>query len=296
MYTYAILFNRPRRLPCVKPFAEDTLALVAMATPAAILDEFVPITGGHLKARGPRAGSDQHSIGLAKRVFRPVDNVAVPFVELIRADPKFRQFVKGEFRVLDRMVVLRNRAIKAVSEAATADPDDPLGDIAPKRAKKDLVEGMPAIISISMKFADGREKVVRVLSTQSNNTKLTVELTGANLDLLNSEEVPELEDMEDEPFVPANLSTESTIRWAVARRSIYCRYFNSADAKWRHKYTKTKGYGGDEERFQQAVARAVRVLETFYAEHHEQPIDTDDTVLEAVHLPAVDSGSEIALV
>ena len=80
--------------------------------------------------------------------------------------------------------------------------------------------------------------------------------------------------------MPENLSIDSTIKWAIARRSIYCRYYNSAAAKRRRRYTNTKGYGVDEERFQQAAARAIRVLETFYVEHHEQPIDTDDTVLE----------------
>ena len=291
MYTYAIILTRPHKLSCCKSLAEDTLALVAMATHAAILDEFVPITGGRLKARGPRAGRDQHSIWLAKRVFRSIDNVAVPFVELIRTDPKFRQFVKGEFRDLDGMLVPRNRAIKAESEAVTADPDDPMGDVVPKRAKKEPGAGLPAIISISMRFKDGRDKSARVLPTRSNNTKLSMELTGPRLDLLNLEELPDFEDMEDEPFVPENLSIESTIKWAIARRSIYCRYYNSADAKWRLRYTNMKGYGGDEERFQQAAARAIRVLETFYVEHHEQPIDTDDTVLEGVS--AVDSASEI---
>jgi hypothetical protein len=281
-------------LSCVKTFADDTLALVAMATPAAVLDEFVPITGGHLKARGPRAGSDQHSIWLAKRVYRSIDNVDVPFVELVRADPKFRQFVKAEFRVLDRMIVLRNRAVTAQSETAAADPDDPLEDVVPKRAKKQFAAGMPAVISIRMTFADGRETLVRVLSAQTNNTRLSIELTGQNLDILNSEELADFEDMEDTPFVPENLSTESTmvIRWAAARRSIFCRYYNSADAKWRHKYTAIRGYGGDEERFHQAVARAARVLETWYIEHHEQPIDTDDTLLDAVHLLAVDNAAE----
>jgi hypothetical protein len=265
---------------CVKPLAE----VVAMATPAAILDEFVPITGGHLKARGPRAGSDQHSIWLAKRIYRSIDNVDVPFVELVRADPKFRQFVKADFRVLDRMMALRNRAIKDESETPTANQDDPLEDVAPKRAKKEFAAGMPAIISIKMTFDDGRENLVRVLSAQSNKTRLSMELTGRNLDLLNSEELADFDD-EDDPFVPENLSTESSmvIRWAAARRSIYCRYYNSADAKWRHKYTAIKGYGGDEERFQQAVARAIRVLEAFYAEHHEQPIDTDDALLVEHH-------------
>ena len=111
-----------------------------------------------------------------------------------------------------------------------------------------------------------------------------MELTGRNLDLLNSEELADFDD-EDDPFVPENLSTESSmvIRWAAARRSIYCRYYNSADAKWRHRYTLIKGYGGDEERFQQAVARAIRVLEAFYAEHHKQPIDTDDALLAEHH-------------
>jgi hypothetical protein len=284
-------------LSCVKTFADDTLALVAMATPAAVLDEFVPITGGHLKARGPRAASDQHSIWLAKRIYRSIDNVDVPFVELVRADPKFRQFVKAEFRVLDRMIVLRNRAVKAESETATANPDDPLEDVAPKRAKKEFAAGMPAIISIRMTLADGRENLVRVLSAQTNSTRLSMELTGQNLDLLNSEELADFENKEDTPFVPENLSTESTmvIRWAAARRSIYCRYYNSADAKWRQKYTAIKGYGGDEERFHQAVARAVRVLETFYGEHHEQPIDTDDALPDDVHLLAVDSAAESGL-
>ncbi len=139
--------------------------------------------------------------------------------------------------------------------------------------------------------------MARVRSSQTNKTRLTMELTGPNLDLLNSEELPDSEDMEDDLFVPENLSTESTmvIRWAAARRSIYRRYYNSADAKWRHKYTAIKGYGGDEERFQQAVARAVRVLETFYGERHQQLIDTDDTLLEAVHLPAVDNAAESGL-
>ena len=61
------------------------------------------------------------------------------------------------------------------------------------------------------------------------------------------------------------------------------RYYSSADAKWRRKHARIKGYGGDEERFQQAVARAIRVLEAFYAEHHEQPIDTDDALLVEHH-------------
>ena len=202
-------------------------------------------------------------------VAKVVDRDGVQFVAPCRSDHKCVKLLSNEFGMVSELKRLRNEKITKImqdleregDDMADAEEDAECGGPRLKRPRKQLVDDISEIIEVDVQDVYEHWHIVKVLRAADERALLYLELTDDNMNLLKTGPMPR-----DQQVFRPNIDDEN-IQWVSSRNSLRLGYFDLHSQKWKQKSMKIK-YSSDYSEMQDLVDKTVRVLQTFYEQHH----------------------------
>ena len=196
------------------------------------------------------------------------------FVYVDRVASNVRKMLGNDFGMLDHITKLRNAASDSLMLRICGKEADPLQDDdarnLPKRPRKDMIDEIPKYTTVKVETGDGREQRVLVRTAAGARSKLGIELSLENLQLLCC--TPAVRD-EDEEVKETPQIEDAHVHWMPSRGCVYARYYDKPSSNWRIKSMAVKQGQG----FQERVDKAVKLCRDFYdANHHVKDKDCGD--------------------
>ncbi|CAK0844788.1 unnamed protein product [Prorocentrum cordatum] len=230
-------------------------------------------------ATGFAAICAEDEVIIAKAWFAKVVTVdGQEFVAIDRQSKMCSHVIGDNFAMLDELIKLRNMQCgKLMSELATqndpllADSDSPGSGPLPKRAKKEMLDDIDQVMSVTAAVQGGAPVTVKVLASATERSKLVIELTDKAIALLASEPEQLEGQYGDDPTPTVQ---EEHAFWVKSRSSVRSFYFDGDS--WKVKSMKVARGTCSFAEFQEKVNKMAKVVEEFYLQHHvEECVDAD---------------------
>ena len=224
----------------------------------------------------------------------PVEEDGRLFVLVDMSDHKCQKVCNPRMvEELKRLRAVATHSLMADQAMTSVDPmaDDDCGpssaaESAMKRVRRaNLIDEVSKPVEVCVKVGDtGAEETVRVLTAAHPTSKLHVEMTTNNIDILGMAPASVLE-----KFRPA--INHHNVKWQSYRSSLVMRYIGS-DGKEKQKSVKIPGHAS-----QEFCSKAADELEAFRSRHHHprRSDATSSAAVSGVSQNAADGDSQVSL-
>ena len=124
-------------------------------------------------------------------------------------------------------------------------------------------------VELEILSEDGRTHKINVLSAPYARSKLTIELTEANIELLRLEPGVQGQSVQETQFTP--VVTQPNVKWLKSKSSLQVYYFDGETKKWMSKTQKILPIGKGHDEIQAQITEAATRLQAIYDGYHVAP-------------------------
>ena len=184
------------------------------------------------------------------------------FMTIVSGEYRFKKFIDNKMDMFDAIVKARSEAVEEALLNKFGESADPSMDRSlPNRRRAEMIDEIEDVLHASVQTDDGTNHKIYVLKPATDGSKLSIELTNENVDLL----LMKPKDAKVTNYVPS-IGYEN-VKWCGARSSVYCKYYDADKTRTiRKSFPVTPSE--DESVYQERVDSMAKLCNDFYQEKH----------------------------